>query len=90
MPTIQQLLESQEKDIKKVFSLFLHPEIIDEIVLLHKQSIIALYEAEIANLEKILANYETENNSYVPFARLRKDLQKIITHYKQVIEELKK
>jgi hypothetical protein len=109
MPTIQQLLESQEKEFNENIGQYtrvvqikqtqedidknlppMFTDITNEIFDWHKQSIIALYEMELANIEMILAKYENENNSYAPFAKLRKDLQDKKTHYKQVIEELRK
>lgn len=41
-------------------------------------------------LEKTLAKYDKENNSYAPFARLRQDFKDQITHYQEYIKQLEK
>jgi len=89
MPTIQQLLESQEKEFEKGFVIksnagtdLLRYTDANLIKRWHKQSIIALYEAEIEICEEeLLKNYaQTYKNA----------LKDRVSHYKQVIEELRK
>ncbi len=102
MPTIQQLLESQEKEFEKGFVIksnagtdLLRYTDANLIKRWHKQSIIALYqgEIEIAESKKIVFDPETVPVGFEdPFTvdGYNQALEDQILHYQQIIEELRK
>jgi hypothetical protein len=124
MPTIQQLLESQEKEFENNFPFLnevkftpfygqdfekakmltkIYTNLGDKIIGWHKQSVIALYEAEIElceskkkNISCVAAHKITKEGGLKICHNCSRDagynqaIEERVSHYKQVIEELRK